>query len=183
MLSSIGYSHTHPSYLASLHCSYSAQLESLGAWQWAVFVAQHIEDPVLRCHTVEGVVSRHCTSNEELNEQEQFVIDKLSVSRCVVYKAKVHMIRTILPDPFSYVFRPYVLNTMDYIHSRPFIWWRRVCGMKHMKSSSNMLHLKPLNQVLIQIYTVIIIKHVWTWQLSLAGFYVYVHTCNLLHTV
>lgn len=89
VLSSLGYSHTHPSFLASLHCNYSAQLESMGAWQWAVFVAQHIEDPVLRYRTVEGVVSRHCTSEEKLNEQEQFVIDELSVSRCVVYKAKV----------------------------------------------------------------------------------------------
>lgn len=30
--------------LAHLHTSYAAQLENAGLWQWAVFVALHMED-------------------------------------------------------------------------------------------------------------------------------------------
>ena len=54
-----------------------------------MFVAQHIEDPVLRCRVVEGVVNRHCSSSEKLTENEQFLIEKLSISQHIVYRSKV----------------------------------------------------------------------------------------------
>ena len=54
-----------------------------------MFVAQHLNDPVARCRVVEGVVSRHCCHGNELTENERFVIEKLSVSKELIYQAKV----------------------------------------------------------------------------------------------
>ena len=153
VLSSLGYSHTHPSCLASLHCSYSAQLESLGAWQWAVFIAQHIEDPVLRCSMVEGVVNRHCSSDEELSEKEKFLIEKLSVPQQIVYCAKVGYssvrvlsIYSLTVPPLSPLSHPphrlNVLNMRGYIVSKPFILLMVICGMNLKMLSLNMLPLK-----------------------------------------
>ena len=54
-----------------------------------MFVAQHIEDPVLRGRVVEGVAYRQCSSSREPTEEENFLLKDLGVSKQVVYQAKV----------------------------------------------------------------------------------------------
>ena len=68
--------------------SFACQLERSGLWWWAIFVILHVEQPALREAAVRRVLGQHCTSDEELTEQETFVVEKLHVSRNWVYKAK-----------------------------------------------------------------------------------------------
>jgi nuclear pore complex protein Nup98-Nup96 len=68
--------------------SFACQLERCGLWWWAVFVIMHIDHPALREAAVRRVLGQHCTSDEELTEQEAFVVEKLRVSRNWVYEAK-----------------------------------------------------------------------------------------------
>ena len=94
LLSSLGYNHVSPSFLLSLHTSFMAQLEAAGLWEWAVFVAMHVQSPIDRKQLVEGILYRHCGSQEseeddDLNDKEVFVIEKLLVPQELVYAAKV----------------------------------------------------------------------------------------------
>ncbi|XP_019852669.1 PREDICTED: nuclear pore complex protein Nup98-Nup96 isoform X2 [Amphimedon queenslandica] len=97
MLSSLGYNHAPPSFLLSLHTSFSAQLEAVGLWEWAVFVALHVHSPTDRRQLVESILYRHCEFREseedteedgDLNDKEVFVIEKLLVPQELVYAAK-----------------------------------------------------------------------------------------------
>ena len=54
-----------------------------------MFVAQHLEDPVLRSKTIEGIVCRQCSFAEDLTDQEDFLINQLHISCEIVYQAKV----------------------------------------------------------------------------------------------
>lgn len=85
----------HPWQSASIHCSYSSQLEASGAWQWAVFVALHLDDAELRWKQVVGILQRHCCDDEEPSDEEEFVVQELGVPERLVYQAKVcqqHMV-------------------------------------------------------------------------------------------
>ena len=88
LLTSLGYTHLHPTKLAQLHTSFASQLQCAGLWQWAVFVLLHINNPVLRETAVKRVLDQHYTSDEELTDQENFVIENLHVPRSWVYGAK-----------------------------------------------------------------------------------------------
>ena len=77
--------------MISLHHSFASQLESIEAWQWAVFVLMHIEDAELRGRAVENVLYRHCSSEVEPTEQERFVLEDLKVSKQCVYQAKASL--------------------------------------------------------------------------------------------
>ena len=74
--------------MASLHCHFAAQLESMGAWPWAVFVAQHLEMSTYRYKLVREILYRHCSS-EDLTENEVFIIEELHVPYQLVFEAKV----------------------------------------------------------------------------------------------
>jgi nuclear pore complex protein Nup98-Nup96 len=43
-LISLNYTYISKECLENLHESYAAQLQSIGLWQWAVFILMHIED-------------------------------------------------------------------------------------------------------------------------------------------
>ena len=88
LLTSLGYTHLHPSKLAQLHVSFASQLEHCGLWQWALFVLLHIDQSMSREAAVRRVLAQHCTSDEELTEQETFVVEKLRVPKKWVYGAK-----------------------------------------------------------------------------------------------
>jgi len=45
----LGYTHLSPNMLAHLHTSYASQLENAGLWQWAVFVALHMNEDQRYC--------------------------------------------------------------------------------------------------------------------------------------
>lgn len=96
VLHTLGYNHTHPSHLISLHHNFASQLESIGAWHWAVFVLMHIEGAWPRGVAIDNVLYRHCTSNVELSEEELFVLEDLGVTKQHVYQAKVHTKTTCL---------------------------------------------------------------------------------------
>lgn len=88
LLTSLGYTHLHPTKHSQLLVSFASQLEHCGLWQWALFVILHISQPTLREAAVRRVLGRHCTSDEELTEQETFVIEKLHIPKSWVYGAK-----------------------------------------------------------------------------------------------
>ena len=70
MLQSLYYTHLRPSPLSLLHLSFSAQLESVGLWQWAVFVLLHLSLPSAREEGVRGVMVRGCSGSGEMTEEE-----------------------------------------------------------------------------------------------------------------
>lgn len=94
--------------LAHLHTSYASQLENAGLWQWAVFVLLHLnndtryvyllhDDSVTqpcclfrRAKLVQDILSRHCSGDINLNEQERFIVDHLHVPTVILYEAKVN---------------------------------------------------------------------------------------------
>lgn len=71
-----------------LHTSFASQLEHEGAWQWAVFILQHISDPVLLEWAVRELLARNCSSSEELDPRELFVMQDLRVPQEWVYVSK-----------------------------------------------------------------------------------------------
>lgn len=48
-LMGLDYTHLSPNMLAHLHTSYASQLENAGLWQWAVFVALHMNEDQRYC--------------------------------------------------------------------------------------------------------------------------------------
>ena len=46
VLHSLMYTHLSEYHRASLHMNFASHLESLGLWEWAVFVSLHIDNPV-----------------------------------------------------------------------------------------------------------------------------------------
>ena len=65
--------------LETLHESYALQLQTIGLWHWSIFILMHINDDSRRETIVKNYISRFVTSNSELNDKEQFLIEKLSV--------------------------------------------------------------------------------------------------------
>ena len=94
----------HPTKRAQLHSSFASQLESVGLWQWAVFVLLHLDDLELRRWAVQELLSRRCSEREELVQEEVFVIEKLRVPVEWVYQAKVHTTCKIVSYMYLYVF-------------------------------------------------------------------------------
>ncbi len=43
-LIALQYNHVSKSCLETIHDSYATQLQSIGLWQWSIFVLMHIED-------------------------------------------------------------------------------------------------------------------------------------------
>lgn len=88
-LSALGYHHLTSASFGALHCSYAAQLEALGLWQWAVLVLLHLRDGGQRERAVGGVLERQASPDEDLSEAEGFVIERLQVPEKWVFRAKV----------------------------------------------------------------------------------------------
>ena len=88
LLTSLGYTHLHPTKQAQLHTSFASQLRRAGLWQWAVFVLLHISHAPQREEAVKTLLSECCSPDEDLNDQELFVINDLHVPKTWVYAAK-----------------------------------------------------------------------------------------------
>ena len=88
LLTSLEYTHTHPSVTSKLLTGFASQLVSCGKWHWAVFILLHLQDPVLTRAAVQDVLDHNCCSNEELSSGEFFVVEKLKVPKAWVYEAK-----------------------------------------------------------------------------------------------
>ena len=89
VLTSLWLQSTHSWQSAYIHCSYASQLVASGEWQWAVFVAMHLSDAELRQKQVVEILQQHCSGDEELSAEEEFVVEELRVPKRLVYQAKV----------------------------------------------------------------------------------------------
>ena len=90
ILQSLEYTHLSQYHRAYIHVNFASQLESLGLWQWAVFVVLHIEDKQCRESAVKDLLYRHITlSTEPFNqEKEDFLQEKLHVPLRWIHYAK-----------------------------------------------------------------------------------------------
>lgn len=90
VLHSLSYTHLSSHQRASLHMNFVAHLESLGLWEWAVFVALHIDNPVSREDAARAILNRHITlsTDEEYVEREELLREKLMVPPQWIHHAK-----------------------------------------------------------------------------------------------
>lgn len=88
VLKSLEYKHISEYSLDNLHDNFAAQLQTLDLWHWSVFVLLHINDTQTREKKIRFYLNKNCTSNLELNEKEQFTIEKLRIPNEWVFEAK-----------------------------------------------------------------------------------------------
>ena len=86
--------------LEDLHMDFAAQLESMGLWQWSVFVLLHLENPQKRSKLVRDCLSRNVIpSNEESAEKEVFLQDRLGIPLKWIAAAKA--VRSFTDDNYG----------------------------------------------------------------------------------
>ena len=107
ILQSLHYKHLTEYQHAALCSSFAAQLETVGLWHWALFVLLHIPEHTQREAAAKALLMRHATltDDEEQEEREKFITQKLRVPSQWIYHAKVARHFTILPS-FSYSSNP-----------------------------------------------------------------------------
>ncbi|XP_066286606.1 nuclear pore complex protein Nup98-Nup96-like isoform X2 [Branchiostoma lanceolatum] len=90
VLQALDYTHLSEHHLNTIHAGYIAQLESLGLWEWAVFVALHITDNSRRELVTKELLCRHCSLSEEeaYVQKEEFLQEKLKVPAVWIHEAK-----------------------------------------------------------------------------------------------
>ncbi|CAE1284537.1 NUP98 [Acanthosepion pharaonis] len=90
VLESLGYRHLSLYQKECIHVSFAAQLESIGIWEWAIFVLAHLEDSKRREAAIKDCLGRHIriSSNEEYLSREQFIINRLGIPPKWVHHAK-----------------------------------------------------------------------------------------------
>ncbi|XP_053400747.1 nuclear pore complex protein Nup98-Nup96-like [Mercenaria mercenaria] len=90
VLQSLSYNHLSAYHRASLHMNFAAHLESLDLWEWAVFVALHIENPISRESAVRSILNRHIqlSSSESYLEKEELLNERLLVPVEWIHSAK-----------------------------------------------------------------------------------------------
>ena len=72
-----------------LHMDFAAQLESMGLWQWAIFVLLHLQDPFKRAKLSKEVLGRNVQpSDEESAQREEFLQERLGVPLAWIADAK-----------------------------------------------------------------------------------------------
>ncbi|XP_062580939.1 nuclear pore complex protein Nup98-Nup96-like isoform X2 [Saccostrea cucullata] len=87
------YRHLSAYHTACLHLSFAAQLESIGMWEWAVFVVLHLEDRRSREWRTRDLLSRNVSVKEEFDEKEIFLREKLDVPVEWIHFAKAQKAR------------------------------------------------------------------------------------------
>ncbi|XP_069615683.1 nuclear pore complex protein Nup98-Nup96 [Ranitomeya imitator] len=90
VLQALNYRHLSGQSQGLLHASYAEQLETVGLWQWAVFVVLHVPDAVIREASVRELLTRHCALREtpETLAKEKFLVEKLLIPAEWIYEAK-----------------------------------------------------------------------------------------------
>ncbi|XP_067131060.1 nuclear pore complex protein Nup98-Nup96-like [Centruroides vittatus] len=90
VLQSLGYENIPVHLMDTLHCNFSSQLESIGLWHWAVFIALHISDSARRQALVMDLLYRYISldSNEEDIAIENFLIERLRIPKHWIFSAK-----------------------------------------------------------------------------------------------
>lgn len=90
ILQALNYSHLSLQRQGLLHTSYASQLESVGLWEWSVFVLLHITDVQIREKAVRELLSRHCLlcETEDSQKKEQFLTQQLHIPKEWIHEAK-----------------------------------------------------------------------------------------------
>jgi len=89
LLESLGYNHLLENKHALLQISYASQLENAGLWKWAVYVLLHLQDDQKREATIQDTLNRWCCgTNTDLTEDENFLVESLSIPKNWIYNAK-----------------------------------------------------------------------------------------------
>ncbi|XP_052793615.1 nuclear pore complex protein Nup98-Nup96-like [Mya arenaria] len=90
VMESLSFRHLSSYQRASLHMNFASHLESLGLWEWAVFVALHIDNSVSRENVVHGLLCRHVQleGGESYMEREELLRGKLHVPTEWIHSAK-----------------------------------------------------------------------------------------------
>ncbi|CAF0854956.1 unnamed protein product [Rotaria sp. Silwood1] len=73
---------------ACLHVNFARQLENLGFWQLAIFVLLHINESTNRKKMINEFLHRHVTSNIDLTQEEQTLVDKYNIPINMILSAK-----------------------------------------------------------------------------------------------
>ncbi|XP_018331489.1 nuclear pore complex protein Nup98-Nup96 isoform X2 [Agrilus planipennis] len=73
-----------------VHISFSNQLESMGYWQWAIFVLLFLKDENIRQNLIIKILERHLTSDltEETLEMEEFLVNEFSIPSDWIHRTK-----------------------------------------------------------------------------------------------
>lgn len=87
-LKSLNYHHISSNCLDNLHDNYATQLQTLNLWHWSIFIVLHIENEAKREYYIRYYLNKNVTSHKELNDNERFVIEELSIPSTLVYEAK-----------------------------------------------------------------------------------------------
>ncbi|XP_074651968.1 nuclear pore complex protein Nup98-Nup96-like [Tubulanus polymorphus] len=89
-LKSLGYTHLSEYHESLIHANYISQLETVGLWHWAIFVALHNSDSERREKTVRDLLNRHVDfyRTEKSTAIEQFLREKLNIPAIWLHKAK-----------------------------------------------------------------------------------------------
>ncbi|XP_029457822.1 nuclear pore complex protein Nup98-Nup96 isoform X2 [Rhinatrema bivittatum] len=90
VLQALNYTHLSEQCQGVLHASYAAQLESVGLWEWAIFVLLHITNARVRESAVRELLNRHCDlcDTAESQQKEEFLIKRLCIPAQWIYEAK-----------------------------------------------------------------------------------------------
>ncbi|XP_053312712.1 nuclear pore complex protein Nup98-Nup96 isoform X2 [Spea bombifrons] len=90
VMQALRYTHLSEEGQGLLHASYAAQLESVGLWEWAVFVLLHIAKADVRESAVRELITRHCGLRQtaESLAKEAFLVTKLAVPAAWIHEAK-----------------------------------------------------------------------------------------------
>ncbi|XP_050416506.2 nuclear pore complex protein Nup98-Nup96 isoform X1 [Patella vulgata] len=90
VLQGLNYHHLSPYLTAAIHISFSAQLESIGLWEWAVFVVLHIHEAQSRIEAVKSLLTRHVelSTDNDYIEKESFILEELLVPSIWIHEAK-----------------------------------------------------------------------------------------------
>ncbi|KAG8180121.1 hypothetical protein JTE90_012136 [Oedothorax gibbosus] len=88
-LSSVGY-HIPDDIANTLHMNFASQLESLGLWEWAIFVLLYHTDTQWRSTQVKDILLRCISleSNADIETKEKFLTERLKVPENWLFEAK-----------------------------------------------------------------------------------------------
>ncbi|XP_052829628.1 nuclear pore complex protein Nup98-Nup96 isoform X1 [Octopus bimaculoides] len=90
VLQSLQYNHLSQYQKECINHSFAAQLESLGLWEWAIFVLAHINDEKRRKAAIKETLMRHISLCQDIDylERESFIIERFFIPKQWVHYAK-----------------------------------------------------------------------------------------------
>lgn len=93
--------------------SFSNQLESLGEWEWAIFILLHIEDNSLKKNLIMGILDRNLSSdvNKTTAKTENNLVNRMHIPPEWIHVVKGH--KTLLVEKYFQAFNHFA-HARDY---------------------------------------------------------------------